>query len=129
MTCPKKNGGFGWLTVFPHGQYINGIVVKCGFKIYLVTRQKLAFTRNLLKCNSDVRKKIMLRSNFAASRLSAMWHWHCGGDVSYLRLSDETCLQCAQLAHTAHESIVCREGLRRSSSQMTLRRTGYDYDL
>jgi len=27
------------------------------FKMYTVTRLQLAFTRNLLKCNSDFRKK------------------------------------------------------------------------
>jgi len=34
-------------------------------------------------------------SNFAASRLSAMWHRHCGVDVAYPRLSDWTRLQWA----------------------------------
>jgi len=46
-------------------------------------RSKLAFTRNLLNCNNDFKRKITRRSNFAASRLSAMWYWHCLVDVSY----------------------------------------------
>jgi len=45
------------LTVFPYGHYINGIAIKCGFKMYFLTRLKLASTRNLLKCNSGFRKK------------------------------------------------------------------------
>jgi len=32
-------------------------------------------------CNSDFKKKITRRSNFAASRLSTIWHWHCVVDV------------------------------------------------
>jgi len=65
------------------------------FKMRSVTRSKLAFTRNLLKCTSDFRKKITRRCNFAASKLSAIWHWHCGVYVSYPRLSDWTRLQWA----------------------------------
>jgi len=30
--------------------------------------------------------KITRRSNFAASSLSVMWHWHCAVNVSYPRL-------------------------------------------
>jgi len=59
------------------------------------TRSKLAFTRNLLKRNSDFQKKITRRSNFAASRLRAMWHWHCVVDVLYPQLSHCSCLQWA----------------------------------
>ena len=57
---------------------------------------KLAFTRNLLKFNSNFKKKITHRSKFAASEPSAMWLWHCVVDVSYPRLSDWTCLQCSE---------------------------------
>jgi len=39
--------------------------------------------------------KITHRSNFAASRLCAMWHWHCVVGVSYPWLNDWTRLQWA----------------------------------
>jgi len=42
-----------------------------------------------------VSRKITRYSNFAASRLSAIWHWDCVVDVSYPRLSDWTRLQWA----------------------------------
>jgi len=53
--------------------------------------------------------------NFAASKLSDMWHWHCGVDVLNPQLSDWTHLQwalhIAQLvAHKAGESILCVKG-------------------
>jgi len=37
------------LMMFPHGQDTNGIVI---YSFFFVTRSKLVFTRNLLKCNS-----------------------------------------------------------------------------
>jgi len=49
-----------YLTAFPYKQYrpINEIVIFLA--MYFVTRSKLAFTRNLLKCNSDFTKKSRL---------------------------------------------------------------------
>jgi len=49
-----------------------------------------------------ISRKITPRNNFAASRLSAMWHWH-------------VCIGIAQLvAHETGESILCMR-----SSQIT----------
>ena len=52
--------------IFRYGQYVNGIAVKCGLKMYFVTRSKLSFTRNLKKCNSNFTKKITHRCNVAS---------------------------------------------------------------
>jgi len=47
------------LTIFPYQHFINGIVTYSSFLKYTLLRE-LAFTSNLLKCNSDFMKKSRL---------------------------------------------------------------------
>jgi len=63
----------------------------------------------------------MHRSNFAASRFSAMWHWHCVVDASYPWLSDWTRLQWAFciVAHETVESILWVRVAIGNTSQIT----------
>jgi len=112
-------------TIFPYGQYENGIKIKLVFKNVFVAKSKLALTRYLLKYTRDFDKKITRGNNFAASRISATWHWHYSVDcvVPAAECLDSSAVGIARLAHAVGESILCREGRRRGSSRMTLCRT------
>jgi len=51
--------------VLPCGEYITGNVVYIFFlKMYFVTKSKLAFTRNMRKCNCDFMKKPCLAATW-----------------------------------------------------------------
>jgi len=82
-------------TIFLYGQYINRIVIKCGFQKCTLISHQSWHLQEICQNVTVISGKIKLCSNFAVSRLCTVWHWHWGVGVSYPQLSDWTHLQWA----------------------------------